>query len=426
MPDLRLSEWEARGPDCDLLRDRGIDDPAARRLVAELKRQGVLDVEELRRGLRISSFSHVGRVRIDDLTITILPKIAPHELLGLVRYAYGLRDLRRFAATDYQTSGSLFQDLIAAELLAEARELIEAGIARHYIEIHAELSTPRGRIDFGSLATRPNWDRANVPCREYPRSTDILLNRVLRAGVELAADAAQDRTLAYDLKRTAATLGAIAGHAELTESTLAQAKRSITRLTTAYRPALRLIELLHWSSWLSLDGKRSVRLPGFLFDMNRFFQALVARFLRDHLDSLRVSEEQSLAGFLRYLPHHNPRGCKPPLPRPDFTVTAGDRVVTFLDAKYRDLWERDLPSSMLYQLAMYALSHGSVGTAAIIYPSRADHASEAIIEIDDLENGGPRAQIALRPFDLNGIARIVAEQDRARGAQVARSLVYGS
>jgi 5-methylcytosine-specific restriction enzyme subunit McrC len=403
-----------------------VDKPETQRLVAELNRQHVLEIDELRQGLQVTSLSHVGRVQLDDLTITVQPKIAPNELLSLVRYAFGLRDLRLFAVAEYQTAGSLFQDLLAAQLLAEAREIIEAGIARRYVEVRSDLSTPRGRIDFGALAARPNWDRAALPCLDHPRSTDHLLNQTLRAGVDLAADVAQDGTLVRSLKRTAAVLAELANRIPLTTAVLASADRAITRLTTPYEPALRLIELLHSSSWISLDGERSTRLPGFLFDMNRFFQALVGRFLGDHLDSLRVVEERSLTGFMRYLPQHNPRGRKAPLPRPDFTIGEDGEVVTFLDAKYRDLWERDLPSGMLYQLGVYALSHGSVGNAAIIYPSCSDSAREAVIEIADMVQGVPRAHVALRPLELSVIAKVIADRDLERGKRIALSLVYGS
>jgi predicted nuclease of restriction endonuclease-like (RecB) superfamily len=85
-------------------------------------------------------------------------------------------------------------------------------------------------------------------------------------------------------RRTSAEfLEEVAGHSELTAVLTAQADRSITRQTSAYRPALQLIELLRSACWLSLEGDGTVRLPGFLFDMNRFFQALVSRFLHDHL-----------------------------------------------------------------------------------------------------------------------------------------------
>lgn len=427
MPDLRLWEWQERGPEGEpILRDRFLEESGPSRFLSDIKGKGVLDIEELRRGLLVKAYSHVGRVRVDDLTITIQPKIAPRELLKLVRYAYGLRDLRLFATAEYQSGDSLFQDLLAAQLLVEVRELIGGGISRHYVEVNAELSTPRGRIDFGALASRPNWNRATVPCRENPRSTDNLLNRVLRAGVDLAAEAAQERTLRYDLKRVLAELCEIAGPMELTETALVQANRAVTRATTAYGPALRLIEFLLLSRRTSLDGEGSVRLPGFLFDMNRFFQELVARFLRDFSGSLQVSEEHSLTGLMRYQPSHNPRGRRSPLPRPDFTIRDGDKLVTFLDAKYRDLWERDLPREMLYQLAMYALSHGSVGRAAIVYPSHTGIAREAVIEISDMEGSTSRAQVALRPFDLSAVARIVEDRDQAAGESLARALVYGA
>ena len=241
--------------------------------------------------------------------------------------------------------------------------------------------------------------------------------------MELAAHVAQDSVLSRDLKGTAAVLAEVAGPVELTRESLVQADREITRLTSAYSSALRLIQLLHSSTWLSLDEHRGVRLPGFLFDMNRFFQALVARFLAEHLHCFDVSEEEPLGAFMRYLPDHNPRGRRSPSPRPDFTVRKGGRIVTFLDAKYRDLLESELPPKMLYQLAVYALSQGDGGKAAIVFPSTAN--SEAVIEIAGLGKNRSPAQVALRPFNLPAIARIIEDEDRAEGAKIARTLVCG-
>ena len=45
-----------------------------------------------------------------------------------------------------------------------------------------------------------------------------------------------------------------------------------------------------------------------------------------------------------------------PTPRPDYVMSRGGHIVAIADAKYRDLWKRDLPSGMLYQLSVYALS----------------------------------------------------------------------
>jgi 5-methylcytosine-specific restriction enzyme subunit McrC len=423
MPEIVLTEWDEKGPETPVLRGRSFRATDTHRLVERLSR--LLQIEELRDGLRVRSFAFVGRVEVEDLTITIRPKIEPQTLLGLVQYAFELRHLHTVASAEYQDAGALFQDLLAAQLLSELRELIRSGLFRNYREIRHDLTAPRGRIDFPRLATQTNWNRFSIPCREYPRSTDNILNRVLRAGAGLAASVAQDRALTRDLRAELKFLEEVAGHAELTADLMAQADRGITRQTSAYRPALRLIELLRSACWPSLDGDGSTRLPGFLFDMNRFFQALVSRFLHDHLEGLEVADEQSLAGFMRYLPGHNPRWHKHPMPRPDFTITKGREVVTFLDAKYRDLWEQNLPREMLYQLAIYALSGRSGGNAAIIYPTHAGAGREAVIEIAAPNSVEPPARVSLRPLDLLQVRRVIETGSRGEAVQMARVMVFG-
>jgi 5-methylcytosine-specific restriction enzyme subunit McrC len=395
----------------------------ARRLAEQLGH--FLQIEELREGLRVRSFAFVGRVEFEDLTITIHPKLEPDILLGLVQYAYELRHLRRLSSVRYQDTGRLFQDLLAAQLLCEVRELIRGGLSRSYRELEQDLAAPRGRIVFSRMATRVDWNRSSIPCREYPRSTDNLLNRVLRAGTNLAASVAQDRTLVRDLRAELRFLEDVAEYAELTAELMAQADRSVTRMTSAYRPALRLVDLLRMACWPSLDGNGGLRLPGFLFDMNHFFQALVSRFLHDHLDGLQVRDEQTMAGFMRYLPGHNPQRHKHPMPRPDFTITKDRKIITFLDAKYRNLWEQNLPREMLYQLAVYALSRRSGGNAAIVYPTHAGVGREAVIEIGDPEDGGSRACVSLRPFDLKRASMAIGKEDRAEATILARFLVQG-
>ena len=141
--------------------------------------------------------------------------------------------------------------------------------------------------------------------------------------------------------------------------------------------------------------------------MNQFFQALVGRFLAENLPSYTLHEEYRLHNTIVYNPEHNPKNRRPPTPRPDFVVMDGQRMVAVLDSKYRDLWERDLPRDMLYQLAMYAFLQGENGTATIIYPTISDIAREAHLEIRDFLYGNKKAQVVLRPLNLQTLERLL-------------------
>ena len=201
------------------------------------------------------------------------------------------------------------------------------------------------------------------------------------------------------------------------------------RTTRAYEPTISLIRILHEGGGLSLeDGEIGPSLPGFFFDMNRFFQALLTRFLAENLPDHDVRSEHRLTGLFAYLPGWNPFGRQPPTPRPDLVVIQGSKTVAILDAKYRDLWENSLPRDMLYQLAIYAMSHEG-GVSTILYPTAHPQATEARIEVRDPLHGGRRAAIALRPVVLDRLEGLVTARPTAailrERRAFAQTMVFG-
>ena len=204
----------------------------------------------------------------------------------------------------------------------------------------------------------------------------------------------------------------------------------MTRLTEAYEPSLTIIGLLCQSQGIVLEGEDSpLRLRGFMFDMNDFFQALMGRFLDDNLDGPVLCEQYRLKSMMRYDPKFDPRKRPPPTPRPDFVVFKGRVSAAILDAKYRDLWEkRRLPEDMLYQLAVYGASHPT-GVATILYPTHNSSASEERIIVTDPVGAKRIAEVRLRPVFLGTLEDLILKGYSANAQRertlYARRLAFG-
>jgi len=429
---IALREWSSTPTTDDSLQGVFLpDDQAVRRLVSTLSQRAILDVTELRHGLQVRTTSWVGRVQIGDLQVTVHPKIAGFRLLGLLRYAYGLRDLATFSGVDYVAETESFIDLLVNQLSAEAQELLSRGLHRRFLPVREGLPLPRGKIDICRLALDGGVIRAALPCTHYPRLEDTVLNRALLAGLYQAVRLTSDVKLKRRLLHVAAAINESVQAVALDRDLLERAQREVNRLTRAYEPALKLIDMLVASMGVSLDeGAPQLRLPGFFFDMNRFFQSLLSRFLHEHLAGYEVQDQFQLRDMMQYVRSFNPKGRKSPRPRPDYVVRKGSTVVRILDAKYRDLWERDLGQDILYQLSIYAMSQKPGMEAVILYPSAEGPRPEARIELRDPVYGGRRAEVVVRAVDLARLEGLIKSSkgnmiSQQRASQFAKELVFG-
>lgn len=426
---ITLAEWETRKPGPgNVLAQLRLASDEARREAERLKNAKMLKVSEVAGGIEVEAYAHVGRVMLGDLQITIQPKLHGAPLLSLLRYAYSLRRLDSSANVEYSAAADTFQDLLSEQLVAEISELWARGLQRRYQRADELLSSPRGRIDFHMLARHNGITGAALPCMHFPREEDHLLNQVLLAGLQMSSRLTDDLLLRVRLRRMAARLADHIAPARLDAEKLREACRAVNRLTRAYAPAITLIELLMAGQGVSLDVTEAPRLlHGFLFDMNRFFQDLLARYLHEHLEGLSVRDQYHLSGAMAYAPDYNPRKQPAPELRPDFAVLRGSRIVAMLDAKYRDVWERGLPPYMLYQLAIYALCQHEPQEAVILYATMNASAREERIELRVPLRDARTVQVVLRPVDLLHLDRLLKEKRRAeqKCREYARWMAFG-
>lgn len=430
---VNLTEWETREPTkgSPLAGPVLANYPAAQRLAESLTRDGRIEILELARGLELRASSFVGRFALGELLITIRPKISGVPLMNLLRYAYRLRHLQLFEEVGYATSQASFEDLLIHQLAAESSELLSRGLHRDYLRTESMLASPHGRIDFGGFMQVAANAGVALPCVHHPRGEDTCLNRVLHGGLEIAARMTLDRELGGRVRRLAKSFDGRITPRQLDVAGFAEAWHSLDRRTSAYRPALTLIQMLLNTQGAALtDTTSPIPAAGFLFDMNRFFQALLSRFLSENLDGYEVQDERVLRGVFRYDPAHNPRNRRSPLLRPDFLVMRNHKVEALLDAKYRDLWERHLPREMLYQLALYALGQESGNRrATIIYPSLEHAARQQVVLVKDPLRGTSAAEIILRPVNLLRLEQLLRNKGvhaRRRRSAFAEYLTFGA
>ncbi|HEY3333304.1 MAG TPA: hypothetical protein VGK19_24930 [Capsulimonadaceae bacterium] len=433
---VQMAEWSVYpGPNdsalpASVLFDGSSPETATVEKIDILSKRGLLQIEDFRNGLIIKSRSFVGKVRFGGLEITVEPKITGAPFMRLLRYAYSLRNLDLMDRATFETESLCFQDLLIYQLLLEATELANRGLRREFVRKEHLLPTPRGRFDINAIARTGVFPTDRLPCITHDRDVNVPLNRVLLAGLSHAARSTDSLWLRGKLNWLSSILREGVTPLKLSTATITDAQRCLTRITRVYEPALNLIELLYAGQGLSLDAGASVYLSGFLFDMNRFFQSLLSRFLNEHLVGFEVCDEESIRGMMRYDPANNPLNRRSPTLRPDFAIRQGGSTVAILDAKYRDLWRSDLPREMLYQLAMYALSQPTERSATILYPALGPSATDARIVITDPIDSATPARVIVRPVDLLAIDRVISQtmtpNRSAVATMLANSLVFGS
>lgn len=400
---ISLKEWEAV-----FKPGFGLSSNTARETVKALYEKGIIEILELKDGLQINSNSYVGKIMLDDLQISIYPKLNGMPLYTLLRYAYGLRELKLFDIAAHAISELSFFDLLIYELYTEAEDLLMRGISRNYIRNEESLSTPRGRIDIVKLSRKGGAIADKLPCRYFNRSENIILNQVILAGLCLATGLVIDKGLKVKLERICSIFCETVDSIPLNRMTLQKAKNSLNRLNDRYSAILEIINILYESQGIQLeDGTTTVNLRGYFFDMNTFFETLIGRLLTNCEDKFHVKDQFSLHDMFIYTPGYNPRGRKSPIPRPDFALVENEKVVKLMDAKYRDLWDRNLPRDMLYQLAVYAVSGIGDKTATILYPSMSDVPSIQKIDINDPVSGAIMAKVIMQPINLLKISEMV-------------------
>lgn len=426
--DVILNEWERKGPfplspQLRELLGPGDHGPGIAALLGEKLR-----LTPGFRGLEIATTSYVGRVEAGPLRVSVHPKIATTTLTRMLSYVYGFTDLwhAELSATVAVDQHGL-QDLLVELLVRELENFWRAGLPKIYRAETDQLDAVRGRICLKDLARQGALTEARISCKFFERTPDWHLNRVLLAGLRMARRICQQPTLARRVERLTRSLNDIEALPTLTHGDVLRARSALTRLTNNAEPALNLIDLLLEGNGLALKGPHELESTSFLFDMNRFFQRFLSRFLHEHIAGVRVADESTIRGLYRpWSGDAVSRKRRPPAPRPDFAVFDSNGALrTYMDAKYRDLWNTSLPPEWLYQLSAYALASPN-RSSILLYPTTSSAAQEEGFAVCAPASDKLLGNVVLRPISIDVLGQLVGSTrsaDRKQCAAIAAQLL---
>ena len=263
--------------------------------------------------------------------------------------------------------GAGFPDLLGQLLLAEVDRLMLRGLFQDYQPVQQWLSSPRGKIDFAAIASRPIPTRVGLPCRYSPRVLELPLNQLVPAAIRSLLPCLRTGWLSSRLHQRERTWTDLCGASPLNLDLLQRAEASLDRRSRYYRPVLDLAWLIYRARSFGFAATEMANLPQMIFDMAALFERVVARLCQEYAPpGLRVEAQER--NYQAYHWQSNPQNWRRPQLRPDLVVRDSlGKVCLILDTKYKDLDRKQFGPADLYQMTLYSLSYGS--PVVVVYPA---------------------------------------------------------
>jgi 5-methylcytosine-specific restriction enzyme subunit McrC len=371
----------------------------------------------------ITTYSWIGVVRFEHHEVHIVPKLCDGNIgvLRMLDYASGLDALREIAAVrTLSEAGTHLRDLICLLLARTSEEILRRGPMRDYVTREDALPAVRGRLLGDRQLLRRFGQLDQLECRYDEYETDTLDNRILAAGLDLAARTASAPEVRAHARRAAADFAALCDPTGL-DPAVAGTQLHYTRQNAHYRQAH------HWSLLLlrgravrDLYASGGGRTSVFLLDMNRLFEDFVTRLVRDAMagTDVLVRPQARDRSVLVNEATGRPHGTV----IPDILLTRDARRLV-ADAKYKLYDERNLDSSDLFQAFLYAHAlsrageHPNLPTAVVIHPGETQLRHRILIR--DAE-GRPAARVRTLGLDMRAI--LPALDDPPSRAELHRML----
>lgn len=345
--------------------------------LSEAEAQALLRLNDLRRGFcqRLSGgiklAQHCGIVRLPTCVVEVLPKVGMADartadelersrgaLLAMLRSARQVA-ITKIGSAPQQAVRAPLLDIFIEAFLHCALEQARRGLISRYVAHADDLPVIKGRFQAHGHVRR-NLVRPHLLHCEYDEFTaDNAYNRAVRATLDAARTWIIDGHIQRLWFETHARYASISS-VRMSAKDVASLPRD--RTTHRYAP------LLTWCEWILAMASPAMsagatQAPGLLFDMNKLFEAHVAKREEDTTGPDQVVQQQ---GPPLYLAARGATGVF--LLKPDITVWNVDQngAASGIDRVVDAKWKRLNPAAPdfgvdeadVYQLLTYATRYG--------------------------------------------------------------------
>jgi 5-methylcytosine-specific restriction enzyme subunit McrC len=322
--------------------------------------------------LRVRARSWVGLVRIACHEIRVVPKHTHGSLgvLTMLRYASAAVPEQMRSPRTVQEGDRNLLDLACLLLADESEMVVRQGVLQDYVEHEEALQALRGQLLVDRQVRTRYGQVDEVECRLDELEADITENRILAAGLAVAARVCTDVAIKARVRRLAAAFAELCSVAQ--GAAEAAEPMEYTRRNKHYAVGHIWARLL-----LAQHGIHDLYAPGtplthaFLLDMNVLFERFIAQALEDSASGtpFRVDRQSSTGSIII----DALTGRTYTRVRPDMLVRHGERDDTYpVDTKYKLYDERHVAPADIYQAFLYAFAfHSGHGPrqASLVYPS---------------------------------------------------------
>jgi 5-methylcytosine-specific restriction enzyme subunit McrC len=352
------------GPKCipDLLADR-LAVVAKASTFAGRGESGVLD--DRRHELRARGV--VGVIAAKGCSLEILPKIDVPAADGSIEQCGEIRkrlvhmlavalDLKletgRLTELDWQRETLL--EILIRVFCDKLTEAVRRGMPRRYVAHEDDLPALRGTLDVPRQFTRHAVNPSRLACRFDELSTDIALNRVMKATISHLSRLSRSISNLHRLRE----LGFIyADISAVPVPTLCWDEVVIDRTSRSWQDLLGMARMFLRNQFQTTSTGVA---PGttLLFEMNKLFEEYIGRLLVR--STVGTDYRVSLQGGRKYCLTAQDSGRQVFQTRPDILIHRGSKVVHVIDTKWKQISSRiddpkkGVSQSDIYQMMAYA------------------------------------------------------------------------